>query len=134
MGKKNRRPCYSTKYMRGHSCHYVVLAHSAGDTECQSLNHEHSLYLPLRKTPEDTFRNTGKRPTQGRGVGYEKKITIRTFWPPGTRTHVLTYRFVSRRDKERVDEVKGPKHDVYALWADHTYRTVHFLAETSVRI
>ena len=81
-GKKTRRPCYSTKYMRGHSCHYVVLAHSAGDTECQPLNHEHSLYLPLRKTPEDTFRNTGKRPTQGRGVEYEKKITIRTFCGP----------------------------------------------------
>ena len=56
-----------------HYCHYVVLAHSAGVTECQPLNHEHNLYLPLRKTPEDTFRNTGKRPTQGRGVGYEKK-------------------------------------------------------------
>ena len=25
------------------------------------------------QTPEDSFRNTGKRPTQGRGVGYEKQ-------------------------------------------------------------
>ena len=72
-------------------CHYVVLAHSAGVTECQPLNHEHSLYLPLRNTPEDTFRNTGKRPTQGRGVEYKTQSEIRTFCGPRTRTHVLTY-------------------------------------------
>ena len=55
------------------------------------MNHEHSLYLPLRKTPEDTFRNTGKRPTQGRGVEYKTKSEIRAFCPPRTRTYVLTY-------------------------------------------
>ena len=101
MGGKNRRRMYSTKYMRGHSCHYVVLAHSAGDTECQPLNHEHSLYLPLRKTPEDTFRNTGKRPTQGRGVGYEKKITIRSFCGPRTHTvHTYTIHTLNGSDEE----------------------------------
>ena len=83
MGKKNRRPMYLIH--ERHYCHYVVLAHSAGVTECQPLNHEHSLYLPLRKTPEDTFRNTGKRPTQGRGVEYKTKSEIRAFCPPHIR-------------------------------------------------
>ena len=55
------------------------------------MNHEHSLYLPLRKTPEDTFRNTGKRPTQGRGVEYKTKSEIRAFCRPRTpyvRSHI----------------------------------------------
>ena len=83
-----------------------MLAHSAGVTECQPLNHEHSLYLPLRKTPEDTFRNTGKRPTQGRGVEYKTQSEIRAFCGPRTpyvRSHIYYEshnncpRFSSRR-------------------------------------
>ena len=73
----------------------MVLAHSAGDTECQSLNHEHSLYLPLRKTPEDTFRNTGKRPTQGRGVGYEKKNHGSHFLSSELTIHTFSHKYIN---------------------------------------
>ena len=85
----------------------MVLAHSAGVTECQPLNHEHSLYLPLRKTPEDTFRNTGKRPTQGRGVEYKTKSEIRAFCRPRTpyrytRSHISLYTVVFCMGKKRI--------------------------------